>query len=177
MSLLEKAKEKLEEPMKEDFIKKKIEDSIYEAYLAKKLAEEGLVRNACGKAFQSWKDLLSALLYLKKDEIMALLKDDKQKEWFLKKGIYAPSSKLRVLSALLEDVGIEGISFVTDKALYLHAYQYQGPDPDGLWGGPANKDEALDSLKRLLRKWKEYVEKYFSNYLDEDLRKVMEGIA
>ncbi len=176
MSLLERAKEKLEEPMKDDFIKKKIEDSIYEAYLAKKLAEEGLVRNACGKAFQSWKDLISALLYLKKDEIMKLLKDEKQREWFLKKGIYAPSSKLRVLSALLEDVGVNDISAWTDKALSLRTYQYHGPDPDGLWGGPANKDEALDSLKRLLRKWKEYVEKYFSNYLDEELKEVIRAI-
>ncbi len=174
MSLLEKAKEKLEEPMKDDFIKKKIEDSIYEAYLAKKLAEEGLVRNACGKAFHSWKDLLSALLYLKKDEIMALLKDDKQKEWFLKKGIYTPSSKLRVLSALLEDVGVNDISAWTAEALDLHTYQYQGPDPDGLWGGPVDKEDAKDHLELLLKKWKEYVEKYFSNYLDEDLRKVME---
>ncbi|UXD21755.1 hypothetical protein IPA_07635 [Ignicoccus pacificus DSM 13166] len=173
---MEKTKEKLEEPAKDNFIKKKIEDSIYEAFLAKKLAEEGLIRNACGKAFQSWKDLISALLYLKKEEILQLLKDERQKEWFLKKGIYAPSSKLRVLSSLLEDIGLEDISAWTDKALYLHTYQYNGPDPEGLWGGPADKEEALDSLKRLLRKWKEIMDKHFGNYLDEDLRKVLESV-
>jgi len=89
---------------------------------------------------------------------MKLLNED-QRKWFLEKGIYAPSSKLRILSGLLEDIGIENVSAWTERALYLHTYQYQGPDPDGLWGGPANKEEALDSLKRLLRKLKEYVER------------------
>ena len=85
--------------------------------------------------------------------------NEEQRKLFLEKGIYAPSSKLRILSGLLEDIGIENVSAWTERALYLHTYQYQGPDPDGLWGGPANKEEALDSLKRLLRKLKEYVER------------------
>ena len=66
MSILEKAKEALEKPItKENFLQRKLEDSIYEAYLAKKLMEYGLIRNASGKAFQTWKDLTSALLYFK----------------------------------------------------------------------------------------------------------------
>ncbi|UXD21227.1 hypothetical protein IPA_01540 [Ignicoccus pacificus DSM 13166] len=174
MSLLEKAKEKLEEPAKDNFIKKKVEDSIYEAFLAKKLVEEGLIRNACGKAFQAWKELLSALLYLKKDEILKLLKDERQKEWFLKKGVYAPSSRLSPLSKLLEEVGISEISPWTDKALRIHAYQYQGPDPEGLWGGPVDKEDALKDMEMLLRKWKEYVKEYFESYLDDDLKEVLE---
>jgi len=175
LSLLERAKERLEEPIKEDFISKKVQDAVLEAFLAKKLAEDGLIRNACGKAFQAWKDLISALLYLKKEEILKMLNED-QRKWFLEKGIYAPSSKLRILSGLLEDIGVEGIRYVTEMALYLHTYQYQGPDPDGLWGGPTNKEEALDSLKRLLRKFKEYVEKYFESYLDEELKEVLKAL-
>jgi len=175
LSLLERAKEKLEEPIRDDFISKKVQDAVLEAFLAKKLAEDGLIRNACGKAFQAWKDLISALLYLKKEEILKMLNED-QRKWFLEKGIYAPSSKLRILSGLLEDIGVEGIRPWTDTALYLHTYQYQGPDPDGLWGGPANKEEALDSLKRLLRKFKEYVERYFSDYLDEELKEALKAL-
>ncbi|UXD21714.1 hypothetical protein IPA_07105 [Ignicoccus pacificus DSM 13166] len=176
MSLLEKAKERLEEPAKNDFVKKKVEDSIYEAFLAKKLVEEGLIRNACGKAFQAWKELLSALLYLKKDEILKLLKDERQKEWFLKRGIYAPSSRLKPLSVLLERVGIRDVSAWTAEALSLHTYQYHGPDPEGLWGGPVDKEDAKDHLELLLRKWKEYISKYFEKCLDEDLRKVLENV-
>ncbi len=177
MATLERAKERLEEPLSEkNFLMKKLEDSIYEAYLAKKLMEDGLIRNAAGKAFQAWKDLVSALLYLKKDEILRMLKDEKQKQWFLEKGIYAPSSRLSPLSVLLEKVGVEGITFSTAEALRLHTYQYHGPDPEGLWGGPVDKEDAKEDIEMLLKKFKEYVEKYFSEYLDEELREVLEEI-
>ena len=175
MNLLERAKERLEEPKEGDVIRKKVQDVVLEAYLAKKLAEESMVRNACSKAFQAWKDLISALLHPKKEEVLRTLNDE-QRKWFLEKGIYAPSSKLRALSGLLEDIGIENVSAWTAEALSLHTYQYHGPDPDGLWGGPANKEEALDSLKRLLKKLKEYVEEYFSDYLDEELKEALKAL-
>ena len=175
MSLLERAKEKLEEPIKEDFISKKVQDALLEAFLAKKLAEDGLIRNACGKAFQAWKDLISALLYLKKDEIMKLLNED-QRKWFLEKGIYAPSSRLKPLSVLLEKVGVKDVSFVTAEALSLHTYQYHGPDPEGLWGGPVGKEDAKEHLELLLNKFKEYVKEYFSDYLDEELKEVLRSL-
>ena len=175
MQFLDKAKERLEEPLTNNFIKKKVEDSVYEMFLAKKLAEEGLVRNACGKAFQAWKDLTSALLYLKKDEIVKLL-DEERKKWFLEKGIYAPSSRLSPLSKLLEEVGVENVTFATDKALRLHVYQYHGPDPEGLWGGPVDKEDALKDLELLMKKWKEYLERYLRDYLDEELREVLRAM-
>jgi len=175
LSLLERAKEKLEEPIKEDFISKKVQDALLEAFLAKKLAEDGLIRNACGKAFQAWKDLISALLYLKKDEIMKLLNED-QRKWFLEKGIYAPSSRLKPLSVLLEKVGIRDISAWNDKALSLHTYQYHGPDPEGLWGGPVDKEDAKEHLELLLNKFREYVKEYFSDYLDEELKEVLRSL-
>ena len=175
--LLNKAREKLEEPMNQrNPIKKKVSDAICEAYLAKELMKEDNVRNAAGKAFQAWKDLISALLMLKKDEILKLLKDEDQKKWFLKKGIYAPSSRLKPLSKLLEGVGIADIAPWTDKALDLHTYQYHGPDPEGLWGGPVDKEDAKEDIKMILRKFKEYVMKYFEEYLDEDLREMLERV-
>ena len=177
MSLLNEAKERLEEPFDQrDPIKKKISDAICEAYLAKKLMEDGLIRNAAGKAFQAWKDLVSVFLMLKKDEILKMLKDERQKQWFLEKGIYAPSSRLSPLSKLLARVGIEDITFGTDKALRLHTYQYHGPDPEGLWGGPVDKEDAKEDIKLLLKKFKEYVEKYFGGYLDEELREMLKRL-
>ena len=176
MSLLERAKEKLEEPIKDDFIAKKVQDAVLEAFLAKKLAEDGLIRNACGKAFQAWKDLISALLYLKKEEILKMLNDE-QRKWFLEKGIYAPSSRLKPLSVLLEKVGVKDVSFVTAEALDLHTYQYHGPDPEGLWGGPVDKEDAKEHLELLLNKFGEYVEKYFEGYLNEELREALRSLS
>ena len=177
MSLLERAKERLESPMDQaDPIKKKISDAICEAYLAKKLMEDDLIRNAAGKAFQAWKDLISALLMLKKDEVLKLLKDEDQRKWFLEKGIHAPSSRLGVLSSLLEDLGIRDISAWTAQALRLHTYQYHGPDPEGLWGGPVDKEDAKEDVQMLLRKFKEYVKEYFEGYLDEELKEMIDKV-
>ncbi len=159
-----------------DPIKKKISDSICEAYLARKLMEDDLVRNAAGKAFQAWKDLISALLMLKKDEVLKLLKDEGQRKWFLEKGIYAPSSRLGVLSKILEKVGVKEITPWTAQALRLHTYQYHGPDPEGLWGGPVDKEEAKEDIQMLLGKFKEYVKEYFEDYLDEELREMLEKV-
>ena len=172
MKALERAKESLESYSNE-FIKKKVNDSVTEVYLAIKLLEDELVRNACGKAFQAWKDLISAMLYLKKDEIVKLIKD---RDWFLKKGIYAPSSRLSPLSKLLEEVGVSDISFMTDKALRLHTYQYQGPDPEGLWGGPVDKEDAKKDLILLLNKWVEYLERYFEKYLSEESKELLKVV-
>ena len=55
----------------------------------------------------------------------------------------------------------------------LHTYQYQGPDPDGLWEGPVDKEDAEEYLNSLLRNFKEYVEKYFESYLDEELKEAL----
>jgi len=173
---LEELKERTKRPIgKDNFIKRKVEDAVLEAYLAKKLMEDNLTRNAAGKAFQAWKDLVSALLYLKKEEILNSLKED-QREWFLKKGIYAPSSRLSVLSKTLEKVGIKDVSPWTDKALRLHSYQYNGPDPEGLWGGPVDEEDAKGDVDLLLKKFKEYVKKYFEDYLDEELKEALKAL-
>ena len=172
---LEELKERSKQPIgKENFIERKVEDVVLEAYLARKLMEDGLIRNACGKAFQAWKDLVSALLYLKKDEILKVLKDENQRKWFLEKGIYAPSSRLSILSKMLERVGVKDVSPWTDKALRPHSYQYNGPDPEGLWGGPVDEEDAKGDVALLLKKFREYVEKYFEGYLDEELKEVLE---
>ena len=63
--------------------------------------------------------MISASLYLKKGEILKLLKDEEQKKWFLEKGIHAPSNKLRRLSGTLEDVGVKDVSAWTERALAL----------------------------------------------------------
>ena len=154
---------------------KKALDAIYEAYLAKKLLEDYLTKNAAGKALQAWKDLLSCLIYLNLDK---LTKDEKEKEWYPKSGIYVPTSKMKRLAQKLEEAGIEGVSFVTDKALYLHSYQYNGPDPDGVWYGPRDEEEAREDIKLLLKAFKEYFEKYVIPRVSEDaketVRKVLE---
>ena len=76
----------------------------------------------------------------------------------------------------MEKVGIKDITFGTDKALRLHTYQYHGPDPEGLWGGPVDKEDAKEDVQMLLGKFKECVSEYFEGYLDEELRKILDNV-
>jgi hypothetical protein len=78
-----------------------------------------------------------------------LAKDEKEKEWYLKSGIYVPTSKMSKLSQKLQEIGVENVSPWTDKALKLHSYQYNGPDPDGVWYGPRDEEEAREDIKLL----------------------------
>jgi thermostable 8-oxoguanine DNA glycosylase len=93
--------------------------------------ERGLTRDAAGMAFHAWKALLAALLRLELEKLKAIVKTEEEKRWLESRAVpRVPTAKMKELSRLLRDVGQEGITFVTDKALDLHDYQYHGPDPD-----------------------------------------------
>ncbi len=47
-----------------------------------------------------------------------------------------------VVQALGEGGSERDIAPWTDRALRLHTYQHHGPDPEGLWGGPVDKEES-----------------------------------
>jgi HEPN domain-containing protein len=155
--LRKKANEESKYPSDQEFLERKAIDVVYEMLKAKELLEKGDTRNAAGKAFQAWKDLLSCLIYLNLDK---LARNEKEKEWYVKSGILVPTSKMRRLAQRLEEIGVEKTSFITDKALSLHSYQYNGPDPDGVWFGPRDEEEAREDVKLLLKATKEYLEKY-----------------
>ena len=53
---------------------------------------------------------------------------------------------MKELSRLLKAAGHEGITFVTDKALDLHDYQYHGPDPSGELSKYTTRKSAADVL-------------------------------
>jgi hypothetical protein len=105
-----------------------------------------------------------------------LAKDEKEKEWYLKSGIYVPTSKMKRLTQKLEKMGIENISPWTDKALYLHSYQYNGPDPDGVWYGPRDEEEAREDIKLLLRAFKEYFEGYVMPKISEGTKEAIKEL-
>jgi hypothetical protein len=58
---------------------------------------------------------------------------------------------MKELSRLLKAAGHEGITFVTDKALDLHYYQYHGPDPDMALSKYATRESAVADVVELLQ--------------------------
>ncbi len=169
----------LEKPLPKENLKElaklKLKEALIESKLALEYLEKGIVRNAAGKAFQAWKALISALIASNFNKLSKDL-DEEQRKWLREKGILALTTKLKYLSQMLEEkTGLNGISFGTDKALDLHDYQYNGPDPDLVYSKYADPEEAKEDVKLLIKALLEYIERY-KDLLDEEGAKVLEEV-
>ena len=166
----------LPKPTSEEYVNARLLESLVEASLAIKFLKDGLVRNAAGKAFQAWRALLAALLRLELDKLTQLAKTEEDRKWLMEKAVpRIPTSRMKSLSQLLEQIGYSSISFATDTALNLHDYQYNGPDPDMALSKYRNREEAAVDIRLLLGevvrlinglkskvKWSDELEKEFS---------------
>ncbi len=52
---------------------------------------------------------------------------------------------------MLEELGYNGLSVWTDRALNLHDYQYNGPDPDAALSKYRNREEASKAVMSLIK--------------------------
>ncbi len=127
----------LPKPSDEGYIEARLLEALGETRLAFRFLEEGLTRNAAGKAFQAWKALLAALLRLELGKLKA------------KAVPRVPTSRMVVFSLLLEKAGHEAVAAWTSLALDLHDYQYHGPDPDMALSKFKNREEAAEYTRRL----------------------------
>jgi len=174
----------LPKPSEESYVETRLLEALGEARLALEFLERGLTRNAAGKAFQAWKALLAALLRLELERLKALARTEEERRWLESKAIpRVPTAKMKELSHLLRDVGHEGITFLTDKALDLHDYQYHGPDPDMALSKYTTRESAAADEAELIQelvkrvetlrgrlKWTEEMEKAL-----EEVKRALEG--
>jgi hypothetical protein len=141
----------LPKPSDEGYIEARLLEALVEARLALRFLEEGLTRNAAGKAFQAWRALLAALLRLELEKLKALVKTEEERRWLESTAVpRVPTTKMIALSLMLEKAGHEGISLWTDRALLLHDYQYNGPDPDMALSKFGSREEAVEYVLRLV---------------------------
>ncbi|GAB6943280.1 PaREP1 family protein [Vulcanisaeta sp. JCM 14467] len=142
----------LPKPTMEDYAGARLLESLIEARLALEFLDRGLVRNAAGKAFQAWRALLAALLRLELDKLLQVVRSEDERKWLVDKAVpRVPTSRMRALSQMLEEVGYSGIYFVTDTVLNLHDYQYNGPDPDLVLSKFRSRYEAAVAVVMLVR--------------------------
>ena len=142
----------LPRPSDAAYVEARLLEALAEARLALEFLERGLTRNAACKAFQAWKALLAALLRLELEKLKAIVKTEEERRWLESRAVpRIPTAKMKELSRLLRDVGHEGITFVTDKALNLHDYQYHGPDPDMALSKYATRESAAADVVELLQ--------------------------
>jgi hypothetical protein len=136
----------LPKPSEESYVEARLLEALVEARLALRFLREGIARNAAGKAFQAWKALLAALLRLELESLKALAKTEEKR---LETAISVPTTKMKTLSNMLEDLGHAELAFATSAALDLHDYQYHGPDPDTALSKYATREEAAVDIVRL----------------------------
>lgn len=114
--------------------KTRLLEAKFEAEIARKFLEEGLTRNAAGKAYQAWKAVVAALAAGHRERLRAVfpgeveLRDGRKVEmadWII---ALMPSNKLKRVSQV---IGGE-VVFYTSLALDLHQYQHNGPDSEGI---------------------------------------------
>jgi len=101
---------------------------------------------------QAWRALLAALLALRLEleRLKALVKTEEERRWLESTAVpRVPTTKIKALANLLEDLGHGGVSAWTDKALNLHDYQYNGPDPDMALSKYTTRGEAAVDVRRL----------------------------
>jgi hypothetical protein len=150
--VVELVERSLPKPSDAAYVEARLLEALGEARLALEFLERGLTRNAACKAFQAWKALLAALLRLELERLKALAKTEEERRWLESKAVpRIPTAKMKELSRLLRDVGHVGITFVTDKALDLHDYQYHGPDPDMALSKYATRESAAADVVELLQ--------------------------
>jgi len=148
--VVEAVERPLPKPTDAAYVEARLLEALVEARLALRFLEEGLTRNAAGKAFQAWRALLAALLRLELDRLKALVKAEEERRWLESTAVpRVPTTKIKALANLLEDLGHGGVSAWTDKALNLHDYQYNGPDPDMALSKYTTRGEAAVDVRRL----------------------------
>ncbi|MEM3834122.1 PaREP1 family protein [Pyrobaculum sp.] len=172
----------LPKPTAEDYAAARLLEALIEARLALEFLQRGLVRNAAGKAFQAWRALLAALLRLELDKLAQIAKTDEEKRWLAERAVpRVPTTRMKALSQLLEEIGHANISAWTSVALNLREYQYNGPDPDLAVSMYRSRAEAAKDVELLVAELARRAEALkqrtkWSEELEEALRALKEQL-
>jgi len=145
------------------YIKLRLEEALQEAELALKFLDQGLHRNASGKVFQAWKAMISAAA-AKNRELIArhytgVVKDRTGRVRSRADIIIAlmPTIRLREVASMLEEVYGRELIHLTDIALNLHEFQYNGLDPEDIVSRYTNLNDVEKDIKYLAEKTIEWV--------------------
>jgi len=149
-------------------IKQKVETrlkvALAEAELALRFLEEGLHRNAAGKAFQAWKAALAAAAALARDEMLRRYRgkvatregaEVELADWLI---ALMPTGRMwEVARALRQSYGDE-VVLLTALALNLHEVQYNGLDESGVLSKYSTPQQVEEDVKELAQRTAEFAE-------------------
>ena len=140
----------------------RLREALYEIELAESFLSQGLIRNAAGKAFQAWKALVAACAVDKVNELRKLFPGTKKL-----RGIRAGVEKVYWIIAAMPTTLLKPVAQViggdvdvyTNMALWIHEYQYNGPDRQGILSPYPDDESAAKDIKTLINKTRELANK------------------
>jgi len=147
------------------YIKLRLEEAVQEAELALKFLDQGLHRNASVKVFQAWKAMISAAAAKNRELIVrhytGVVRDRTGRVRSRADLIIAlmPTTRLREVASMLEEVYGKELIHLTDIALNLHEFQYNGLDPEGIVSRYTNLNDVEKDVKYLAEKTIEWVKR------------------
>ena len=167
----------LPKPTAEGYAAARLLEALVEAGLAMRFLEEGLVRNAAGKAFQAWRALLAALLRLEAEKLLQGAKTEEERRWFVERAVpRIPTSRMKSLSQMLEQVGYGDATLWTSLALSLHDYQHSGPDPDMALSKYRSREEAAYDVVKLVHGVIHYAEAIKPRIWNDELENALKEL-
>jgi Archaeal PaREP1/PaREP8 family. len=134
------------------YVKLRLEEALWEAELALKFLEQGLYRNAAGKAFQAWKALLAALAVEHRDKLAERFKGVRGgRRVHLADFVVAfmPTGYMLAVAKDLEEATGMSLYDLTNLALSLHEFQYNGLDKSGVYSRYPFIDLVVEDIKRV----------------------------
>lgn len=136
----------------QEYKKARLLEAKYEAEIARKFLEEGLLRNAAGKVYQAWKALVAAFATDYRDKLAQKFKGEvkirgdrkvPRVDWII---AIMPSHLIKTVAQMIGG----DIDTYTDKALLLHQYQYNGPDPQAIVSLYVDNESAKRDILKML---------------------------
>jgi len=143
------------------YVEARIAEALTEFELAEEFLEEGLYRNAAGKAFQGWKAALAAVRReALKGEYAGFVRTREGKRVERVDFVVAvmPTSQMKkVAKAFSRDFG-DVVVLLTELALDLHEFWHNGLDPAGVLSRYAELRDVEDDVRLLVARGREFVE-------------------
>jgi len=149
-------------------IRKRVETRLQaapaEAELALRFLEEGLHRNAAGKAFQAWKAALAAAAALARDELLRKYRgkvatregaEVELADWLI---ALMPTGKMWEVARDLRQTYGDVVVLLTALALNLHEVQYNGLDESGVLSKYSTLQQVEEDIKELAQRTAEFAE-------------------
>ena len=138
------------------YIEARTKEALYEFELAEEFLKNGLYRNAAGRAFQGWKAVLAVLAANSRSELVSefrgivRLRERVRVEAVDYVIAVMPTTRMKKVATLLSRRYGSDVMLLTELALDLHEFQYNGLDREGLLSRYIDLDMVRQDIAALI---------------------------